>query len=185
MDLTVWNLWLPIVVSGVVVFIASFLAWMVLPHHRSDWSKLPDEEGFQKSLGDLNVAPGDYMFPGHESPQEMKSPEFQQKWQAGPRGLLSVWPAAPNMGLQIGKTFVFYLLASFTIGYLASMGLQRGDRGGTVFRVVATSALVAYCFALFPGAIWFRRHLLKDVLDGVAYALLTGLVFTLLWPGAS
>ncbi|MDH3719495.1 MAG: hypothetical protein OES79_15345 [Planctomycetota bacterium] len=185
MDLTVWALWLPIVVSGVVVFIASCFAWMVLPHHRSDWSKLPDEEGFQKSLGDLNVAPGDYMFPGHESSEEMKSAQFQQKWQAGPRGLISVWPEAPNMGLQIGKTFVFYLFASFTVGYLASMGVRADASRGMVFRFVATSAIVAYCFALFPGAIWFRRHLVKDVLDGVVYALLTGLVFTLLWPGGS
>ncbi len=30
------DLWLPIVVSAVIVFVASFLAWMVLPHHKGD-----------------------------------------------------------------------------------------------------------------------------------------------------
>jgi hypothetical protein len=183
--MSVWALWLPIVISGAVVFFASFLAWMVLPHHRSDWSKLSDEDGFKKSLGELNVEPGDYMFPCHQSPEEMKSSEFQQKWKAGPRGLLSVWPEAPGMGAQIGKTFVFYLFASFTVGYLASIGLRPGAASIEVFRFVATAAIVAYCYGLFPGAIWFRRHLVKDVLDGVVYALLTGLIFVFLWPAAA
>ncbi len=131
--MSVWALWLPIVISGAVVFFASFLAWMVLPHHRSDWSKLSDEDGFKKSLGELNVEPGDYMFPCHQSPEEMKSSEFQQKWKAGPRGLLSVWPEAPGMGLQIGKTFVFYLFASFTVGYLASIGLRPARQASRYF----------------------------------------------------
>jgi hypothetical protein len=34
-------------------------------------------------------------------------------------------------------------------------------------------------------AIWFKKAVLKDMLDGLAYALLTGLVFAMLWPAAS
>lgn len=40
------DLWLAIVVSAVIVFVASFLAWMVLGHHKGDWKGLPDEDTF-------------------------------------------------------------------------------------------------------------------------------------------
>ena len=33
-----------------------------------------------------------------------------------------------------------------------------------------------------PNVIWFRRKFLMDFLDGVAYALVTGVAFALLWP---
>ena len=34
-------LWLPIVLSAVIVFVASSIMHMVLPYHRSDYHKLP------------------------------------------------------------------------------------------------------------------------------------------------
>ncbi len=36
--------WLPILASAVVVFLASSIAWMVLPHHKKDVKTLPDEK---------------------------------------------------------------------------------------------------------------------------------------------
>ena len=38
------SLWLPIVVSAVIVFLASWVVHMFLPHHRSDFAKLPPQE---------------------------------------------------------------------------------------------------------------------------------------------
>ncbi len=37
-------LWLPIVLSAVIVFFASFVIHMVLKYHWGDWTKLPSEE---------------------------------------------------------------------------------------------------------------------------------------------
>ena len=37
-------LWLPILLSAVIVFIASSIMHMVLPYHKIDCKKLPDEE---------------------------------------------------------------------------------------------------------------------------------------------
>ncbi len=71
------SVWLPILVSSIAVFVASFLAWMVLPHHRSDWSKLPDEDGLISALSSGGVKPGQYMFPFCSGSREMKSPEFK------------------------------------------------------------------------------------------------------------
>ena len=44
------ELWLPIVVSAVIVFFASFLAWMVLPHHNGDWKGLPNEDALNNTI---------------------------------------------------------------------------------------------------------------------------------------
>src|SRR5229473_569853 len=37
-------LWLPIVLSAVIVFVASSIMYMLLPYHRSDYRKLPEED---------------------------------------------------------------------------------------------------------------------------------------------
>jgi hypothetical protein len=52
------SLWLPIVLSAVFVWLASALVWMVLPHHRSDWKGLPDEEAFRAAVNPQDVPRG-------------------------------------------------------------------------------------------------------------------------------
>ena len=44
MDVSLASLWLPILVSAVAVFFVSFLAWMVLPHHKKDINAIADEK---------------------------------------------------------------------------------------------------------------------------------------------
>ncbi len=58
---TIGTLWMPILVSAVLVFIASFLAWVVSPHHKSDWKKLPDEEAVRAAMNKEKLEPGQYM----------------------------------------------------------------------------------------------------------------------------
>lgn len=181
MDLT--SLWLPILVSSVAIFFASFLAWMVLPHHKSDWKKLPNEDGFIKAVRDLGIPPQRYMFPHHSSPEEMKSEAFQKKWQEGPRGTFSMWPEAPNMGANMACTFLFYLSVSFCLAYLSTIALTAESDFMAVFRFVGTAAILAYCAGGIQNVIWFKRRMITDLIDGIAYGLITGILFALLWPG--
>ena len=37
-------LWLPIVLSAVIIFVASSIMHMLLPYHRSDYKQLPDDD---------------------------------------------------------------------------------------------------------------------------------------------
>ena len=179
---TLTTLWLPTVLSGVVVFIGSFVAWVVLPHHKREWSKLPDEDAFLKALGEWGIEPKQYMFPHAETPEEMKSEEHKRRWMEGPRGSLCVWPGAPNMGMNMLCTFMFYLVASFCIAYVANMALDPGASVLSIFRVVTTVGVLTYCAAGIPNAIWFKRKIAWDLVDGLVYAVLTGLIFALLWP---
>ena len=57
-------LWLPILLSAVIVFIVSALIHMALPIHKSDYRKLPDEERVLDALRSAGVTPGRrYHFP--------------------------------------------------------------------------------------------------------------------------
>ena len=76
----------------------------------------------------------------------------------------------------------FFFVAAFVIAYLASLGLSRGASFLDVFRFVTTAGLLTHCAGQFPGVFWFRRRVAMDLLDGVAYAVATGLIFAALWP---
>jgi hypothetical protein len=176
------SLWLPIVLSGVALFFASFLSWMVLPHHKQDWVGLPDEAGFDKALGDLNVPAGNYMFPYCGTSEQMKSPEFQTRQKNGPNGLLQVWPGPTNMGMNMACTLLLFLVISFSLAYLATLGPELGDEFMKVFRFVGTAAILIYAGGPLLNGIWFRRKLCGDILDGIAYGLITGAIFAAMWP---
>src|SRR6266576_2451337 len=65
-------LWIPILLSAVIVFVASSIIHMVLPYHRSDYKKLPDEDKVTAALRSAGVTRGMYVFP-YCTHKEMKS----------------------------------------------------------------------------------------------------------------
>src|SRR5260370_31699158 len=87
-------LWLPILLSAVIVFIASSIMHMVLPYHRSDYQPPPDEDKVLAALRAAGLKRGLYMFP-FSTPKEMKSPATIEKFKQGPVGMLTVFPNAP------------------------------------------------------------------------------------------
>ena len=68
------SLWLPIVLSAVLVFVASSLVHMLLGWHKGDYPSLPDEKRFADAVRPLAIPPGDYMVPRPGSMAEMRSP---------------------------------------------------------------------------------------------------------------
>ncbi len=177
-------LWLPIVVSGVVLFIASFLAWMVIGHHKGDWKHLPDEDALSKFVQGCALAPGQYMFPHCPTSEEWKSEAFQARMKSGPNGLLYIWQPGGGMGLNLFLTWLLFTAISFVIAYLAGMVIPPGQDRWFIFRFVATAAVLVYATSGLLNAIWFRRKILGDVIDGIAYGLITGAIFAFLWPGS-
>lgn len=175
------TLWLPILVSTIALFFASFLSWMVVKLHEKDWLKLNDEDKLIEVVREMGVAEGSYMFPGCESSQEMQSEEYQAKYKAGPRGIIQVLPAA-NMGLNLGLTLVYFLVCNATFAYLASFALEGGVEKLTIFRFVATVALLTFCASIIQHAIWFRNRIVGHVIESIAYALIAGAIFAGLWP---
>src|SRR5258708_13403436 len=87
-------LWLPIVLSAVIVFIASSIMHMLLPYHRSDYQPLPDEDKVLAALRAAGLKRGLYMFP-FCTHKEMKSPAAIEKFKQGPVDMLTLFPPGP------------------------------------------------------------------------------------------
>ncbi|MEO8277026.1 MAG: hypothetical protein ABI639_12495 [Thermoanaerobaculia bacterium] len=180
------NLWLPILVSAVFVFVVSAVLHMAINYHKNDYRKLPDEEGVVAKLRAAGVTPGVYHFPYCTSGKEMRSPEVQEKFKQGPIGLLTIMPSGlPNMGKYLGLWFLYTLLVSGIIGCLAGRMLAPGAIFNAVFHFTATIAFLTYGVSPLVDSIWRGQpwsNTLKTVLDGVLYALAAGAAFAWLWP---
>ena len=180
------QLWLPILVSAVIVFIASSLAWTVLPHHKKDIKPLPDEKALTEHLGRLNLPPGLYVWPGCGPGQSMRSEEYKARDKAGPWGSINILGSRPNFGRSLVLAFLFYIVVGLFVAYIAALARPAGSAFLPVFRVAGAAAILAYCAGSIPGAIFMGkpgRFVLTDFLDGLVYGLLTGATFGLLWPG--
>lgn len=179
------SLWLPIVLSGVALFFASWLAWMMLPHHKKEWTGLANEDAVMGAIKNAGVAPGQYVFPFADCSAGMASAEFKAKMQAGPNGSLIVWSGPCSMGRNLTCTVLFFLMVSFVIAYLAAMAIAPGADRWFVFRFVGTAGIITYGSANILNGIWFGRKKFGDILDGIAYGLITGAIFAALWPAAA
>ena len=183
---TIPDLWAPILLSAVLAFLASSLIWMALPWHRSDFRQLPDEAAVAEALRRQPPEPGQYVIPYAGSMAAMKDPDYVERMERGPVGLLVMTRPGPRgMGRNLAIWFVYLLVISVFVAYVGSRTLAPGTPYLEVFRIAGTVAVLAYSAAVVPSGIWFWRPwkvVVKDALDGVVYGLLTAGVFGWLWP---
>ena len=135
------GLWLPILVSAVLVFITSSVIWMLLPYHRTDWKKLPNEEAAMNALRDQGIAPGMYVFP-HAMGDDLKSDDVRARFSRGPVGFLLVRPTEGTLSMvrPLIQGFLFYVVVSFFVAYLAAATLPMGTNYLKVFYYVSNPA---------------------------------------------
>ena len=179
------GLWLPILVAAVVVFVASSVIHMLLPYHKSDYKKLPDEEKALAVLRNAGVTPGQYVFP-FCTHKEMNTPEAQEKLKAGPVGIMYVRPSGPvQMGKFLGMWFVFCVVVGVFVAYLTGHTVAPGANYLVVFRVAGTAAFLSYGLGNLSNGLWKGQPwgvTIKEAMDGLIYGLLTAGVFGWLWP---
>ena len=65
------SLWLPVLVSAVLVFMASSLIHMVLPYHKTDYTPVPRADDVMAALLAFNLAPAYYIMPLPATSKEM------------------------------------------------------------------------------------------------------------------
>jgi hypothetical protein len=178
-------LWLPILLSAVIVFVASSIMHMVLPYHKGDYRQLPEEDKVVASLRGVGLTRGLYIFP-FCTHKDMKSPAMQEKYKQGPVGMLTVFPSGPPaMPKFLVQWFVYCLVIGFFVAYLAAHTIQPGAHYLAVFRVVGTAAFLAYGLGNLSNGIWKGQPwgmVIKEVFDGLIYGLLTAGTFGWLWP---
>ena len=178
-------LWLPILLSAVIVFVASSIMHMVLPYHRSDYSQLPDEDKILTTLRSAALKRGLYVFP-FCTHKDMKSPALIEKQKQGPVGFLTIVPSGPPaMPKFLIQWFVYCLLIGFFVACLAGRTVPPGTQYLVVFRVAGTAAFLACGLSHLSNGIWKGQMwvtTIKEVIDGLVYGLLTAGTFGWLWP---
>jgi hypothetical protein len=183
------DLWLPIVLSAVFVFVASSIIHMLTPWHKGEYVKLPGEEQILEAMRGQNVPPGHYMFPCAKSMKDSCSPEMIEKYNRGPVGIMTVMPNGPmNMGKSLTLWFLFSVLVSLFAAYVAQLALPYGTDYIMVFRITGAVAVVGYAIGGIPESIWKGlswKIQIKHGIDGIIYGLVTAGVFGWLWPGAA
>jgi hypothetical protein len=180
------SLVVPILVSAVIVFVASSVMHMVLPYHKGDFQSVPKADDVQAALRPFSIAPGDYFLPRPSSMADMKAPEYQERLKKGPVIVMTVMPNGQgSMARQLALWFVYLIVVSFFSAYISGRALPPGANYLHVFRFVGSTAFLSYSMALLQNSIWYHRKwstTLKSMFDGLVYALLTAGTFGWLWP---
>jgi hypothetical protein len=179
----IWSLLIPIVATAVALFFASFLSWMVLGLHAADWRKLNGEDTVLSALRQVEAPAGSYMLPGFTTPAEQQSPEYVKKFEQGPVAVVTVFPRV-SMGRNLALTFVYFLVTSFCLAYLATLALPAGASFFAVFRFLATASFMVFLSGLVCHAVWFHCRIVGHVVESVAYAAIVGAIFASMWPAA-
>lgn len=184
---SITSLWLPILLSAVIVFVASSIFHMVLPFHKGDVRKTPREDEVQAALRSFSIPPGDYAIPCAGSMADMKSPTFIEKLTKGPVVYMTVAPPMPrpSMGPALVQWFIYALVVGVFAAYIAGRALGPGAPYLQVHRFAGATAFIGYSLALAQQSIWYKRSwrtTLLSMFDGLIYGLLTGGTFGWLWP---
>jgi len=183
---TLGALVLPIILSAVFVFVVSSIIHMGVQWHKNDCKKMPNEDKVLDALRAHGVPPGEYVFPNAASMKEFSSPEMKAKLEKGPVGSLLIRPPAGNsMGKSLLQWFLYCLVVSVFVAYVASRTLRPGTHYLEVFQIAGAMAVTVYALSNVMNSIWKGVSwgtTAKFVLDGIIYGLVTAGTFGWLWP---
>jgi len=182
-----FSLWLPILLSAVVVFIISSLIHMVIKWHAGDYRAFANEDAVRDAIRAGNPAPGRYVLPHCADMKDMGSDSMLKKYREGPVGHFTLGSSgAPNLGKFLGLWFLWSLVVATVAAYLAVRvcGLDHAHARGAA-KLVGAVTFVAHGFGTVQESIWMMRpwpSTAKYLLDAALYGLGSGLVFFWLWP---
>lgn len=182
------SLWLPVVVSAVVVFFASSILHMVLTYHRADHKALPSEDAVRDALARAAPSPGVYFTPHCVDHKAINEPANKAKFEKGPVAIITVYPnGLPMLPKHLALWFGVCLFVSFAGATIARHTLQPGVDAMRAMPLTGMVALAAYgvsplCDTIWKGQPW--SNTIRHLIDAVIYAVLTGVTFRLLWPAA-
>jgi hypothetical protein len=180
------QLWLPILLTSVFIFIASSLIHMVFKWHNSDYGKLSNEDEVRAAIRAGNPAPGQYVLPHCLDMKEMQGEAMTKKYMEGPVGFVTLRKSGvPAMGGTLAMWFLFTLLLATIIAFIAitSIGLHADARNAA--HLIGLVSFLAYSAGSVPLGIWMGKtwsSVAKDVLDGFIYGVISALTFLYFWP---
>ena len=183
------HLWLPILASSVAVFVVSALLHMLFTYHNTDYRRVPNEDEVRAAINKGGLTPGQYVLPYAMGPGAMKDPAIVQKMTEGPAGFLLLRKpcSVQRWDPRWASGSVLTLVIAFLVGYVAALTIAPGADHMSVFRVVSSIAFLAYAGSRAQEAIWRAvpwSAVIKTIIDGLVFALVTGGLFALMRPGS-
>jgi hypothetical protein len=151
------------------MFVASSVAWMLLPHHRKEWRPLSNEAAVASALAD--VPAGQYIVPHGR---------MDSDWYAA---ILLRRPRA-KMSKSLVLWFLNQLMITCFTGYLVYYALAPEAPYLLVFRIAGTALVLGQIGALFARSIWWGwswKSVWFEVIEGIVYALLGAGIFGWWW----
>ena len=138
-------LWLPILLSAVLVFLVSSVIHMVSPWHKNDYPKMPNEEAAMDALRPLAIPPGDYMVPRPAGRDDMRSAAFADKLAKGPVFIVTILPnGMMSMARNLGLWFAYLVVVGIFAAYIAGRALPAGADPWRVAQFAGATAFSAY-----------------------------------------
>lgn len=183
-------LWLPIVLSAVIVFGSSSIIWMMTPLHKGDYSQPPEQDELRAAVKKHGFKQGMYYIPwcsgGHANMD--KDEEFKKRFADGPWFTLLVPAGQPNFGRMLVQWFASQVVVAAMIAYVAHAAIKVGPDAPAyfkIFQIVGGVALLAHAGmaghdTMWKGLPW--RHTFVKLFDGLVYASLTAGCFAGFWP---
>lgn len=182
----VLQLWLPIVLTAVFIFIASSLIHMVFKWHNGDCRKLANEDEVSAAIRGGNPPPGQYVFPHCADMKEMQSDAMLKKYNEGPIGFLTLRPnGPPSMGPALITWFLFTLLLAAVAAFIAVTSIGLGAHPHVAAHLIGLVSLLAYGAGSIQAGIWMGKpwgSVAMDLLDAFIYAGISAMTFLYFWP---
>jgi hypothetical protein len=181
-----FQLWLPIVVAAIGVFVASSLIHMVFKWHASDYRAFPNEDEVAAAIRNGKPSPGQYVIPHCPGMKDMASEAMQARFREGPVGWITLRPnGQPSMGSSLGAWFVFNLLVAAASAAIALQVYGLGADHRAAAHLGALVTLATYIGGSIQNGIWMGKPwgaVAKDIVDGLIFAIVTACAFAWLWP---
>jgi hypothetical protein len=178
------HLWLPILLSAILVFFLSAASHMALPWRKGEWGRITDSSALQSALSEL--PPGLYAFPAAPDPKQQMTPEWMERWAKGPSGWLTIAPRRPiSMGRNMALSFLVFVGVASMAAYTAAHALGPAPHYRAVFRIVGTVGILSFGVGSIFNSIWYDRPwraYAADAIDAILFGLVMAGVFGWLWP---
>jgi hypothetical protein len=188
MNVSLMQLWLPILLGTVLAWIASGLIHMLLKYHNNEYQRLANEDEVMDAIRSAGPSLGMHSFPHSIDMNDFRDEAVRQRFERGPVGFVFVLPnGLPAMGKLMSQQIAHFLVGSLLVGYCATLALAPGAAYFDVFRFVLPVAFLAFGWASIPYSIWFGLQwsmTLKFLLDALIYAALIAGTFAAFWPPA-
>jgi hypothetical protein len=186
MSVSVTELWLAILLAGLLCWVASALIHMLFKYHNADYKALSNEGTVSAALAHKSHVPALYTLPYCSDMKAMGEEPMQKKFKNGPVAMITIMPKGmPPMGKLLTQQIFFFIFGSFLIGYLASISIAVNTDFMVVFRQVFIASFLTYGWAQIPCSIWMGQpwsNCVRYLLDALIYAVVTATTLAFLWP---